>query len=82
MKMSDKWSFVLSILIRHQDDIWVAHCLELDLVVVAPSMKEAEEDLKSIMRAQIEYCIDNDNMDNLFRRAPQEMWDEFARRQG
>ena len=57
--------------------VWVAHCLELDLVAVAPSRQEAEEDLQSIIRAQIEYCINNDNMENLFRSAPQELWDEF-----
>lgn len=77
MKTQDKWSFVFSILVKHQDDMWTAHCLELDLVAVGSSKEEAEEDLKSIIKAQVEYCIHHDNMENLFRSAPQELWNEF-----
>jgi predicted RNase H-like HicB family nuclease len=79
MKTQDKWSFVFSILSKPQDGMWVAHCMELDVVAVAPSMEEAEEDLESIIKAQIEYCINNNNMENLFRSAPQELWDEYLR---
>lgn len=29
------------------------------------------------MKAQIEFCIENDNMDHLFRSVPRELWNEF-----
>ena len=73
----DKWSFVFSVLLKKQADLWVAHCLELDLVAASPSMQEAETDLLSIIDEQVRYCITNNNMENLFHDAPREVWDEY-----
>ena len=73
-----KWSFVFSILLKKHEDLWVAHCLELDLVVAAPTREEAESDILSIIDEQVRYCITNNNMENLFRDAPKEVWDEFS----
>ena len=69
--------FVFSTLLRRQDDLWIAHCLELDLVAAAPSMQDAETDLLSIIDEQVRYCITNNNMENLFHDAPKELWDEY-----
>jgi hypothetical protein len=71
------WSFKFRILIKKQDNLWVAHCLELDLVAADPTKEVAEKNIISIIREQIRYCIVNDNMENLFRNAPKEVWDEF-----
>ena len=73
----DKWSFVFSVLLKKQADLWVAHCLELDLVAASPSMREAETDLFSIIDEQVQYCVTNNNMENLFHDAPEEVWDEY-----
>ena len=73
----EKWSFVFSILLRKEEDLWIAHCLELDLVAAAPNREEAESDILSIIDEQVRYCITNNNMENLFRDAPKEVWDEF-----
>jgi hypothetical protein len=72
-----EWKFEFRILIKKEDDLWVAHCLELDLVSASPSKEEVEKDIISIINEQVRYCITNDNMENLFRDAPQEVWDEF-----
>jgi hypothetical protein len=30
-----------------------------------------------IIKEQVRYCIVNDNIENLFRNAPEEVWEEF-----
>ena len=75
--MNKDWSFNFRILIKKEDELWVAHCLELDLVAVAPTEAHVEEDIVAVITEQVRYCIVNDNMDYLFRSAPKEVWDEY-----
>lgn len=75
--MKKEWKFNFRILIKKQEDLWVAHCLELDLVTESPSKEEVERDIVAIIKRQVSYCIANNNMENLFRSAPKEVWDEF-----
>lgn len=72
-----EWSFVFNLLIKKEGDLWIAHCLELDLVTESPSLEEVQQDIVSIIKRQVSYCIKNDNMENLFRNAPKEVWEEF-----
>jgi hypothetical protein len=76
-KMKKDWAFKFRILMKKEEDLWVAHCLELDLVATALSEKQVEEDIVAVILEQVRYCIVNDNMANLFRNAPKEIWDEF-----
>ncbi len=75
--MKKGWSFKFRILLKKKEDLWVAHCLELDLVAAALTEKQAEEDIVAVIIEQVRYCIVNDNMDHLFKNAPKEVWDEF-----
>ncbi len=75
--MKKDWSFKFRILVRQQEDLWVAHCLELDLVAAAPTETAVEEDIVAVIVEQVRYCIVNDNMDHLFRNAPKDVWDEY-----
>ncbi|MEW6112251.1 MAG: hypothetical protein AB1664_08990, partial [Thermodesulfobacteriota bacterium] len=72
-----EWAFRFRILVKREDDLWLAHCLELDLVATASSEKQLQEDIVNVIVEQVRYCLVNDNMDYLFRRAPQEVWDEY-----
>ncbi|MHB8202660.1 MAG: hypothetical protein ACYDHG_03020 [Desulfomonilaceae bacterium] len=74
--MKKEWKFNFRILINEQEDLWVAHCLELDLVAASPTKEEFEKDIIDICLEQVRYSIVNDDMENLFV-APQEVWDEF-----
>ncbi len=58
---------------------FAAHCLELDLVAEAPTQDQALEDIEGVIRAAIEYAIDNDNLDHLFKPAPAECWNPLSR---
>jgi len=75
--MANAWSFNFRILIKKEEDLWVAHCLELDLVAVAPAEDQVEQDIITMIEGQVRYCLANDNMDYLFRSAPKEVWDEY-----
>lgn len=75
--MGKRWSFNFRILLSRQDDLWTAHCLELDLVTAALTEEEAIKDIADVITEQVRYCIVNDNLDRLFRSAPKEIWDEY-----
>jgi hypothetical protein len=75
--VKNEWKLSFNILIKKEESIWVAHCLELDLVTESLSLEELERDIVAIIKKQVSYCIANNNMENLFRSAPKEVWDEF-----
>jgi len=66
-----------NVLIKEEDDILVAHCLELDIVATADSLKQVKEDISSLIIAQIDYAFSNNNLEHLFHPASQEVWSEF-----
>ena len=70
-------SITVNILVKKEADIWVGHCLELDIVTTANDIKALKKDMDDLIAAQIEYAFVNDNLGNLFRPAPKEVWEEF-----
>ena len=66
-----------NILIRDEEDICIAHCLELDIVATSQSLEGVEADIISLISAQIEYAFENENLDNLYHPAPPEVWKEY-----
>jgi len=67
----------LDVLIRPTDEGYEAHCLQFDLVEVAPTLEEAEEAIKNIIVAHIEYSLAHNNAEHLFQAAPLEAWTAF-----
>jgi len=76
-KTRDGWRFHFRFLLRKEEDLFVGYCLELDLVATGKTEDEAIKDLIDVTIEQVRYCIVNDNMDRLFRRAPEEIWNEY-----
>jgi hypothetical protein len=70
-------SFSVKIFIKEEDNMFIAHCLELDIVTTAKTMKQAKEDIDSLISAQILFAVENDNLDNLFHPAPLGAWADF-----
>jgi predicted RNase H-like HicB family nuclease len=70
-------SMVFNILIRKEDKIFVAHCLELDIVAARDTLDEAEKEIFDLVSAQVGYAFRNNNLDNLYHPAPPEVWREF-----
>ena len=61
---------------------FVAHALQLDLVVTAPTEEQAVDDLLDVCVAQIKYAFENDNFEYLFRPAPAKIWRKWQEAEG
>lgn len=73
-------SLHLNVLIERQSNgVFLAHCLELDLLAEGKTSEQAFEDLLNVVDVQIRTCVDNDNLDNLFFPAPKEAWNKLVR---
>jgi len=73
----DKLRFDLHVLVNIEGNAFTAHCLEFDLVADGNNLKEAVESICTSIDMHIEYCINTNNFDNLFRPAPKEYWNKF-----
>ncbi len=69
----------LDLLVYFQDGEYVAHCLQMDIVATAASQDQVVEDMIDLVRAQIDFAIKNDNLENIFRPAPPEVWELLMR---
>ena len=72
-------SMVFNILAKKEGEIWIAHCLELDIVATGQSLENVKAEIKDLILAQVDYAFSNDNLENLYRPAPAEVWKEFYR---
>ncbi len=77
IKKSTKRSFTVNILIKKIDNLYVAHCLELDIVAAGKNRAQTEKEIVSLVCAQVDYAFNNNNLDHLYHPAPPEVWKEF-----
>jgi predicted RNase H-like HicB family nuclease len=75
--MNRSAGMVINILVKEEDDLFVAHCMELDIVATGHSLEEATRDLEDLIIAQLRYAFANDNLAHLYRPAPPEIWEQF-----
>lgn len=70
---------VLSCLGRHDQEtnLFVAHCLDFDLVESAPTWDQAWANLKQVVKHYIEYCCAY-NPKGLMLSAEQHYWERFT----
>ncbi len=82
LKKSDlEKNFHILIIEDKNKNIFLAHCLDMDIVSQGKTKKETITNLVELIQTQMQYCIENDMLDNLFRPAPKEYWDMFYRSQ-
>jgi len=77
MENSQENSMIFNILVKEEDNLYVAHCLELDIVATGETPDEARREIVALVCAQVDYAFSNDNIDNLYHPAPREVWKEF-----
>ena len=68
---------IFNIFVKKENELFVAHCMELDIVATGQSIEEASQDLIDLIIAQLRYAFGNNNLDHLYRPAPAEVWREF-----
>ena len=75
--MNTSTSMIFNVLIKKEGGLFLAHCLELDLVATAKTFSQVKKEMKDIIETQVDYAFSNDNLDHLYRPAPAEVWREF-----
>jgi hypothetical protein len=68
---------VFNILVKKDADLYIAHCLELDIVATSSDFGKVKKDMVDLIKAQINYAFSNNNLDYLYHPAPSEVWQEF-----
>ena len=79
MGVSSALTFNALVRFDKEYNLWVAHCLELDLVATGDNPKQARDDLQDLIVTQVSCAIANDNMAYLLRPAPREVWIEYLK---
>jgi hypothetical protein len=70
-------SMIFNLLAKKEKDLWIGHCLELDIVATADSLEVLKKDLTDLIIVQVDYAFSNNNLENLYHPAPSEVWEEF-----
>jgi predicted RNase H-like HicB family nuclease len=68
---------IFSVLEKEEDGMFIAHCLELDIVATGDTPREARKDMVALICAQVDYAFSNDNLAHLYHPAPKEVWKQF-----
>lgn len=78
MTTSKTYRMPLRVVFYYEQDRWIAHCLEFDLIGDGESQAEALECLQEAVRLQVAASVEHDNPDNLFRPADGRYFRMFA----
>jgi hypothetical protein len=76
--MSDKIRLDFRVLIYKEDEFWIAHCLETDLVAEGGTLAQAIDHLVDISNVQIQAAIEEGDLAALFSPAPADVWRMYA----
>jgi len=68
-----------NVFVKKEGVMFVAHCLELDIVATGDNLDDVEKDLFDLIHAQVDYAFTHDNLDYLYHPAPKGVWEEFYR---
>lgn len=71
-----RWAF--HFLLYERDDQVHVHCLDTDTVATGNTTEEAAENLQDSLSLRIDNCKERDALDQLWRRAPEELWDKAS----
>jgi hypothetical protein len=77
-KTGSDLSINLSAIAFSEDGVWIAHCLELDIVADGKDVDDAISSLISLCDFQIRTAMEHGDLGSVYRSAPAEMWAMFA----
>ena len=77
MLSSEENGMIFNILITFEEDLCIAHCLELDIVATGRTINQTQKDIIALICAQVDYAFSNDNLENLYHPAPKDVWRIF-----
>lgn len=72
MKKEFHWN--VTVIIEKKDNLYIAHCLEFDLVTQAKILKESKEMIVDAIYEYLTYAVEHNLQGQVFRPAPSEYW--------
>jgi|GEM_PF-1276113 len=76
--MSNPIVFPIRIVLYREESVWIAHCLEFDVIGNGNTKKRALADLAKCIAIQVEQSVENRCRENLFHPADGETWRRWA----
>lgn len=76
--MTETMRLDFQVLMYREDEFWIAHCLETDLVGEGATADEAVRTLVDISNVQVQAAIESGDLASIFSPAPPELWRLFA----
>lgn len=67
----------LNVLIYQEDNEWIAHCLQMDIMAASKDRATVQDDIIDLIKAQVEFALENNNMEGIFKSAPAEEWEKL-----
>jgi predicted RNase H-like HicB family nuclease len=77
-RLVELFDISLRVVFYKDDNRWIAHCLEFDLLGDGRTKEKALESLTAAIDLQLEESFKHKNPGNLFSPAPSEAWEMFA----
>lgn len=74
----DKFTFNCITYFNEEENCWVCHCLELDIVTCGNTPEQAETAMPELIEAQIEFAKEHDSLEHIFHPAPAEIWSKLG----
>ncbi|MDI6736624.1 MAG: type II toxin-antitoxin system HicB family antitoxin [bacterium] len=66
--------FNVHVILYSEYNIEIAHCLEFDIVAQGKTKMEAFKNLLDAIELQVNFAIENNNIESIFNPAPPEYW--------
>ena len=76
--MAGEINFPIRVVLYKEDGLWVAHCLEFDVVGSGNTKKRALTDLSQCIAIQLEQSLKHECQKNMFHPADGETWRRWA----
>src|SRR5437879_2928025 len=74
---TDGLKITLSAIIYREDDCWLAHCLEMDIVAEGKNLIDAWRNLDDLCTLQVKVALEVGDLESIFKPAPAEFWKMF-----
>ncbi|MBI3822651.1 MAG: hypothetical protein HY289_08225 [Planctomycetes bacterium] len=75
--MPPKTQIELRVVTYQEDGVWLAHCLELDIVAEGKTSRQAFKDVVDLCNLQVNTAVEENDLLSIFRPAPAEFWKMF-----
>lgn len=74
-------SIKLNVILYQEKDEWIAHCLQMDIVTANKDQRTVEDDIVDLIKTQVVYAFENENVENIFKSAPSTEWERLRQSQ-